>query len=99
MFGWLRNLFGSKVQLTGEPLVLTEEQKVTDNAALAETVVVEEAPKPKKATAPKPKKATKAKATEDLSSMNKTQLLALCKERGVAANASLKKAEILQRLA
>ena len=97
MFGWLRNLFGGKVQSTDEPLVLTEEQKVTDNAALAETVVVEEAPKPKKATAPK-KKATKAKATEDLSTMNKTQLLTLCKERGIAANASLKKDELVKRL-
>lgn len=56
----------------------------------------ENAPAPKKAKAPK--KATKKKSKEDLSAMTKTQLLNLCKERGVKANASLNKAELLKRL-
>ena len=111
MFGWLRSLFGGSVKSTGEPVAITEtmkagtvtsvinsvEEKVTDNAALAEEVVVE-TPKPKKATAPKAKKTTKKKAAEDLSAMTKTQLLALCKERDIAANASLKKDELIARL-
>ena len=41
----------------------------------------------------------KAKKTEvDLDSMNKTQLLEEAKKRGVKANASLKKDEILERI-
>lgn len=90
MFTWFKSLFSKKVDLdvgTVASVINTIEEKV-----------VEEAPKTKKATAPKTKKATKKKATEDYSSMNKTQLLALCKERGIAANASLNKAELLKRL-
>ena len=106
MFGWLRSLFGSKVQSTGEPLVLSEEQKVTESVMpVVETAPEKEAlrevykaDKPKKAKAPKAKKTTKKKATEDFASMTKTQLLALCKERDVKANASLKKDELVARL-
>jgi hypothetical protein len=88
MFKWFKNLFSRKVDLdagTVASVINTIEEKV-----------VEEAPKPKKATAPKTKKATKK--TVDLSAMTKTQLLALAKERGVKANASLNKAELLKRL-
>jgi hypothetical protein len=59
------------------------------------------------ATASKPvkaKKATKKTATKkktakvDLDAMSKVDLLALAKEKGVKANASLKKAELIERL-
>ena len=101
MFGWLKRLFGKSVKSTGEPVAITETMKAGSVSSVINTIeekVVEETPKPKKATAPKTKKTTKKKATEDFASMNKTQLLALCKERGIAANASLKKDELLSRL-
>lgn len=101
MFGWLKRLFGGNVKSTGEPLPVTETMKVGTVTSVINTVeekVVEETPKPKKATAPKTKKTTKKKATEDFASMNKTQLLALCKERDIKANASLKKDDLIQRL-
>ena len=101
MFGWLRSLFGGSVKSTGEPVAITETMKAGSVTSVINTVeekIAEETPKPKKATAPKAKKVTKKKATEDFASMNKTQLLALCKERGIAANASLKKDELVKRL-
>ena len=51
----------------------------------------------KKATKKTTKKATK-KAAVDLEAMSKADLLALAKEKGVKANASLKKAELIERL-
>ena len=92
MFGWLKSLFGSSVKSTGETVVV---EPVSEKEALKE---VYKADKPKKATAPKSKKTTKKKAAEDFASMTKTQLLALCKERDVKANASLKKDELVARL-
>lgn len=98
MFGWLKRLFGkdSVDTFVEQPLVLETEQRVeetkaetevkTDNAALNEVV---KTPKAKKA---------KKKVQEDFDSMNKKDLLTLCKERGVKANASLKKEELIARL-
>ena len=47
-----------------------------------------------------PKKTTKKKSSKkiDYSSMNKAELLALCKEKGLKANSGLKKAELIERL-
>ena len=67
---------------TSETLVLTQEVRVEE--------------KPKSTKKVKPKKA-KTK-TVDLNSMNKTQLLAEAKKRGIKANASLKKEEVLERI-
>jgi len=45
------------------------------------------------------KTATKKKTAKvNLDAMSKTELLALAKEKGVKANASLKKAELVERL-
>ena len=45
------------------------------------------------------KTATKKKTAKvDLDGMSKTELLALAKKKGVKANASLKKAELVKRL-
>lgn len=91
MFNWIKRLLGNNppeepttiVVTAPEPLVLEDP--------------VNEAPKPKKTTAAKPKK-TKKVETIDLDSMSKTQLLAEAKSRGIKANASLKKDEILERI-
>ena len=88
MFTWLKNLFGSKQ----EPLELTPEMRVEEPVAL-EAEQAEKPAKPKKQT----KKSAK-KETVDLNSLNKTELLAEAKKRGVKANASLKKEEILERI-
>jgi hypothetical protein len=90
MFNWLKGLFGKTVTSTGEPVK-------TDNAALDEVVVAPEAPKAEPKKAAKAKKSKKAE-TVDLESLNKTQLLEEAKKRGVKANASLKKDEILERI-
>ena len=49
---------------------------------------------------PKPKKSTKSKSAKtcDFDKLTKTQLLKEAKHRGVKANASLSKAEILKRV-
>ena len=60
------------------------------------------ADKPAPVKAAPAKKTTKKKATKkasvDLEAMSKADLLALAKEKGVKANASLKKAELIERL-
>lgn len=92
MFTWLKNLFTPTIKSTGEPL--------TDNAALGETVDTKVEVKTPKKTAPaKAKKPKKVVAeVENLDSMSKTQLLELAKKRGIKANASLKKDELLARV-
>lgn len=70
-------------------------------AAVENTVAVveEKVEKVKKAVKKAPKKAATKKAEKvDFDSMNKTQLLEEAKKRGIAANASLKKEEILERI-
>jgi len=49
---------------------------------------------------PKPKKSTKSKSAKtcDFDKLTKTQLLKEAKHRGIKANASLSKAEILKRV-
>jgi len=98
MFNWLKKLFGSDIPDT--PVIAQEPVKESPKAHIGKVTKVEPAPamkksEPKKSTA-KPKKAKTEKV--DLDSMNKTQLLAEAKKRGVKANASLKKDEILNKI-
>ena len=104
MFKWLKSLFGldSDVKVTA-----TEAVKEVESPAPVEAPAKTEQAKPvakPKTQAKKPatkKTATKKPAKKeagDLESMNKTQLLAEAKKRGVKANASLKKDEILERI-
>lgn len=87
MFSWFKNLFAKK----SEPLVLTDPIK-NEEVQVVETPA-EPTPKPKKKKAP-----TKKVDAVDFDALNKTQLLVEAKARGVKANASLKREEILERL-
>ena len=102
MFGWLRRIFAGSVKSTGEPVVITETMKAGTVTSVINTVeekvAVEETPKPKKAAKPKAKKTTKKKAVEDFSALSKKGLLEEAKARGIKANASLKKEELIERL-
>jgi hypothetical protein len=88
MLNWIKRLLGiAPVESKQEPLVLTQE------------MYVEETTKPKKTTTQKPKTSTKKKEkTLDYSTMKKDELLAYAKEKGIKANASLKKEEIIERI-
>lgn len=91
MFSWLKNLFGKKP----ESLVLTNPIKYEEEVKITERPPE---PTPTKTKAPKVKKGATKETKVDLDSMNKTQLLAEAKRRGVKANASLKREEILARI-
>ena len=82
MFNWLKKLFGSDVPDTPEitKVVVKEETKVS---------------KPATTKKPATKKTSAKKDTVDLDSMSKADLLSLAKEKGLKANASLKKADII----
>lgn len=105
MFNWIKKLF--KFNEDYYPIVLTDPihtgiihvetrniEAVTEAMPTETTediVKTEEKPKKKKAS-------TKKADAVDFDSMSKTQLLAEAKNRGVKANASLKREEILERL-
>ena len=97
MFNWLKKLFGSDVPDTP---VIAQDPKPEAKSHVGKVTKVEPSPNLKKSepkkSAPKTKKAKAEKV--DLDSMNKTQLLAEAKKRGVKANASLKKDEILNKI-
>jgi hypothetical protein len=94
MFNWLKKLFGLDVPDT--PVIAQETKSETPKATVGKVEeVVSDIPK---ATKPKAKKTAKKAEAVDLSSMNKTELLAEAKKRGIKANASLKKDEILERI-
>jgi hypothetical protein len=96
MFNWLKKLFGSDVP---ETPVIAQEPKKEVKSQVGKVVKVEPAPAPKKSAPKKAKKTATKKADKvDLDSMNKSQLLEEAKKRGVKANASLKKDEILERI-
>ena len=104
MFTWLKKLFGFDVPDT--PVIAQETKPEPVKSTVGKVVSVEPDPALKKAepkkAATKPKKAAAKKTAKaekvDLDSMNKSQLLEEAKKRGVKANASLKKDEILERI-
>ena len=90
MFNWLKKLFGSDIPDT--PVIAQEPKEEAPKAAVGKVTKVEGNIPAK----PKAKK-TKAKSV-DLNAMTKKDLLALAKEKGVKANASLSKDELIKRL-
>ena len=96
MFNWFKKLLGVSS--------LEEEVAKAMDEAVKEDNIVEAVSAPK--TAPKPKvkaptKTTKKKATGkscDFDKLTKKQLLAEAKHRGVKANASMSKADILEKV-
>jgi len=84
MIKWLKSLFGFEAPL--EPTLQADKDTV-------ETQV-------KSVEKPAAKKSTKSKSgkTCNFDKLTKTQLLKEAKHRGIKANASLSKAEILKRL-
>ena len=87
MFGWLKNLFGGDTPDTPEIAKVAPVKAATATAGTAKATT-------KKAPA---KKATK-KASVDLDSMNKRDLLAHAKTAGVKANASMNKDAIIKAI-
>ena len=97
MLKWLKSLFGFDTPDT--PVIAQEPVKAPEPKVEQAKPVAEPKKQAKKPAAKKTatKKSAKKEAG-DLDSMNKTQLLAEAKKRGVKANASLKKDEILERI-
>lgn len=94
MFGWLKRLFGTASEDMKAGSVTSVINSTTEPTPEKEALKeVYEADKPKKKT-----KSKKGTGTCDLSKLTKAQLLAEAKHRGIKANASLKKEEILKRL-
>lgn len=89
MLNWLKSILGINAPAPVETPV-AEAPKVEQAKTVAKPKT--QAKKP----AAKEKKSTSK--TCDFDKLNKTQLLAEAKHRGVKANASLSKAEILERL-
>jgi len=89
MFGWLKRLFGNVSNDLKEGTVVNVVNETTAPEPVAEATPAEN---------PKKKSKKGSGKTCDLSKLTKAQLLAEAKHRGVKANASLKKEEILKRL-
>jgi len=89
MFKWLKRLFGNASSELQEDTVANIVNETTAPEPVAEAT-----------PADKPKKKSKKGSgkTCDFSKLTKTQLLAEAKHRGVKANASMKKQDILDRL-
>lgn len=102
MLTWLKKLFGSDIPDT--PVIAQEVKEETVTSTVGKVTEVKsdipaKTSKPKASTKKTTKKSAPKKAEAvDLDSMNKTQLLEEAKKRGVKANASLKKEEILERI-
>jgi hypothetical protein len=101
MFNWLKKLFGFDVPDTP---VIAQAPKVETKV---EPVPVVEETKPAAKPKSQPKKTTAKKTTakkpakqesNNLNAMTKKDLLALAKEKGIKANASLSKSELIKRL-
>ena len=89
MFGWLKRIFAGKVE------------KVDLNAAVENIDKVKEKVATAKPVAKKAETKAKSKAKEkivDFSALSKKSLLEEAKARGIKANASLKKEELIERL-
>jgi len=104
MFKWIRSLFGGKTledkikEATQKEI--NEEFKVELDPADRDWVYEGDGTKVKKDQAEETvsEEAVEETVVDELDTLNKKQLLALCKERGIKANASLKKDELLTRL-
>jgi hypothetical protein len=95
MFTWLKKLFGGGTV----PEVINEVMKEEPKAeVVVEEPKAESVAKAPKKTTTKKKSSKKGTGTCDFTKLTKAQLLAEAKHRGVKANASLSKAEILERL-
>ena len=90
MFGWIKSILGLDKGISD---AIT--QALKEDAEREAVRLVYEADKPKKTA---PKKSKKATDKCDFSKLTKPQLLAEAKQRGIKANASMKKQEILDRL-
>ena len=95
MFGWIKSLLGLE-----DKVAQATTEAVKQEADVVEVVAEIKKAAPKKTPAKKTtaKKGKKGSGTCDFSKLTKTQLLKEAKHRGVKANASLSKAEILSRL-
>ena len=94
MFGWLKRLFETTSEDMKAGSVTSVINSTVEPAPEKEALKeVYEADKPKKKT-----KSKKGSSKCDFSKLTKTQLLAEAKHRGVKANASMKKQDILDRL-
>lgn len=107
MFSWLTKLLGTSYKSEEpkqEPLVLTQEMRIEETPKPKKTTTQ----KPKTVTqsvkvevkAPKaPTKPKKVEKVDDgLDSMNKRDLLALAKDKGIKSNASLNKEAIIKAI-
>lgn len=83
MFNWLKKILGSDIPATSV-IATTEEKPISIN----------EVRTPRQPS----KKTTAKKDSVDLEAMSKKDLLTLAKEKGIKANSSLKKAELVERL-
>ena len=90
MFGWIKSLLGLDKSISNAVT-----QALKEDAEREALRTVYEIDKPKKTA---PKKSKKGSDECDFSKLTKTQLLAEAKHRGVKANASMKKQDILDRL-
>lgn len=91
MFTWLTKILG----FGGNTTTVTEDVKPTEPVKAEVSTST-----PKKSANKTSKKAATKKSgkTCDFDKLNKTQLLAEAKHRGIKANASLSKAELLERV-
>jgi len=90
MFRWIRSLLGLEKDVSD---AIT--QALKEDAEREALRTVYEADKPKKTA---PIKSKKDSGECDFGKLTKTQLLAEAKHRGVKANASMKKQDILDKL-
>ena len=90
MFGWIKSLLGLDKGISDAVT-----QALKEDAEREAVRPVYEADKSKKNA---PKKSKKGSGKCDFGKLTKTQLLAEAKHRGVKANASMKKQDILDRL-
>ena len=98
MFNWFKKLLG--VSSLEEEVAKAMDEAVKEDNIVEAVSAPKTAPKPK-AKAKAPTKTTKKKTTGkscDFDKLTKKQLLAEAKHRGVKANASMSKADILEKV-
>jgi len=85
MFGWLKRIFTGKVETVDLNAAAEFEQQIKEKVETVKPVAKKVAKKAKEKTV-------------DFTSLSKKGLLAEAKARGIKANASLKKEELIERL-